>query len=526
MTKITLIKPPMLTKSKSFHLSHGVPPIGLAYIAGALKAHGYPYFILDAHGEKIQRFAYVEQEFIIHGLMPDEIVARIPKETKYVLMSFMFSCEKKLYYDISSRIRELYPEKIIIVGGEHVTAAYKEILDHSYADYCVLGEGDEVIINLLKALEDNQPVKSVGGVAYITDAGKIQHSRLKRIKNIGDYEACWDQFPIENYMAIRTGMNTVNHRAFPISATRGCPYQCTFCSSPNMWGTSYFTRPPSDVVREIKELHEKFQVEHIDFTDLTAMVNRAWTLELCNLLIKENLPVTWQTGAGSRSETFTDEVLVALRESKILKIIFAVEAGSQTTINRIKKNLDVNKVMDRIIRAKKNGHHVKVQFIMGMVDQTLKECLESAWYIIRCSLRGVEDISVFSFYPYPGSEMYDQVDRTHTESDEFYTYSDLYSKQCASNHLTPLQLWLLTTGMMIFCVILQYTLRPWRLWRLFDRVVIKKRPTTQIEMFVFAKFFKDKKLYSHMTDNNFRFMQRKPAFYEVETVTLQQMASN
>ncbi len=520
MTKITLIKPPMLTKSKSFHLSHGVPPIGLAYIAGALKSQNFSYKILDAHGEKIHRFAHVEQDFIIHGLMPEEIVARIPKETEYILISFMFSCEKKLYYDICSRIRNLYPEKIIIVGGEHATAAYKEILDHGYADYCVLGEGDEVIVNLIKALEKNQCMKSVGGIAYVTDTGVIQHSRLKRIKNISEYKACWDQFPIENYMSIRTGMNTVNHRAFPISATRGCPYQCTFCSSPNMWGTSYFTRPPSDVVQEMKELHERYQVEHFDFTDLTAMVNRAWTLELCNLLIKENLPVTWQTGAGSRSETFTDEVLVALKKSKILKIIFAVEAGNQVTIDRIKKNLDVDKVMDRIKRAKRNGHHVKVQFIMGMVDQTLKECLVSAWYIIRCSLYGVEDISVFSFHPYPGSEMYDQVDRTHAESDEFYTYSDLYSKQCASNHLGPIQLWLLTTGMMIFCMALQYTIRPWRLWRLFKNIIITKKPSAQIEMAIFAKFFKDKKLYSHLVDDDFRFQQRKPAFYDVEKIPL------
>ncbi len=95
----------------------------------------------------------------------------------------------------------------------------------------------------------------------------------------------WDLFPLENYID-RHQINGMNiGRSMPLLATRGCPYQCTFCSSPQMWTTRYIPRDPILVVDEIQHHMERYNVTNFDFQDLTAVVKRSWVIKFCNELI-------------------------------------------------------------------------------------------------------------------------------------------------------------------------------------------------------------------------------------------------
>ena len=100
----------------------------------------------------------------------------------------------------------------------------------------------------------------------------------------------------------------------PMLATRGCPYKCSFCSSPQMWTTRYSVREPSDLVDEIEDYVRRYDVKNVDFCDLTAMTTRQWTLDFCDELERRRLGITWQLPVGTRSEGIDEHVLERLAE--------------------------------------------------------------------------------------------------------------------------------------------------------------------------------------------------------------------
>ncbi len=101
-------------------------------------------------------------------------------------------------------------------------------------------------------------------------------------------------------------------RSMPILATRGCPFRCTFCSSPEMWTTRYTVRPVEELVDEIESYVKTHEISNVDFEDLTAFIKRDWILALCAEIERRQLRITYQLPGGTRSEALDREVLEAL----------------------------------------------------------------------------------------------------------------------------------------------------------------------------------------------------------------------
>ncbi len=110
-------------------------------------------------------------------------------------------------------------------------------------------------------------------------------------------------------------------------ATRGCPYSCTFCSSPDMWTTRYYARSPASVVDEIADYVERYGISNVDFEDLTAFINRDWILAFCAELVRRDLHISYQLPSGTRSEALDAEVLAPLWRSGCRNLTYAPESG-------------------------------------------------------------------------------------------------------------------------------------------------------------------------------------------------------
>src|SRR5262245_19125373 len=134
----------------------------------------------------------------------------------------------------------------------------------------------------------------------------------------------------------------------PVLASRGCPFSCTFCTSPQMWGTSLYLRDPKSVVEEIRQLYSVYGIDHVDMIDLVGFIKPTWTKELLNELIKADLPVTWLHGAGTRSEVMSEEILDLIKASKAARIHYAPETGSKSTIEKIGKKIDLDILLAKI----------------------------------------------------------------------------------------------------------------------------------------------------------------------------------
>ena len=139
-------------------------------------------------------------------------------------------------------------------------------------------------------------------------------------------------------------MGISSGRNMPILGTRGCPYQCTFCSNPTMWTTRYTMRDPKDVVDEVESLVKNHAARSIEFFDLTAIVKKDWIIAFCNELKARKLNVSWQLPSGTRSEALDDETLLAIYETNCRLLVYAPESGSPETLRIIKKNLKLDRL--------------------------------------------------------------------------------------------------------------------------------------------------------------------------------------
>jgi radical SAM superfamily enzyme YgiQ (UPF0313 family) len=511
MAHVTLIRPPFVQPADMINQTEGTPSLGLAYLLGSLKDHGHEVCAVDAFGEDVNRLAIITnidaKGILINGIGADKIVSMIPKHTDVIGITCMFSNEWLYARYIINQIKLNFPRVPIIAGGEHITSeSYRSMLYTPALTACALGEGEEIINDLVDALAAGKNLAEVQGIAYFDENGNYRKTeRRLRIKEVDDIPLpSWEEIPIENYLAAGLGNGTLERRAMPMLASRGCPYTCTFCSSPSMWGIRWVSRNPRLVVDEIKSYIKRYGINHIDFNDLTTVINRAWIIEFCQLLISENLGITWSLSSGTRSEALDHEVLGYMKRAGIQRITYAPESGSNATLQRVKKKVNLEKMTGSIRSSVKVGIYSRANFIFGLPDQTKFEAFESVAFATKLCFLGMYDIACMCFAPYPGSELFERLIReggikTDHGYDEFLI-NNLTTKVTGmkswSKYIPSWSMPLWTIGTTIYFYSLQFILRPHRLFQLCYRL-IKRNPTTMFETIVyglFVSFFRRKKL--------------------------------
>jgi anaerobic magnesium-protoporphyrin IX monomethyl ester cyclase len=405
--RVCLIQPSTLTSADAYGLDV-VPPLGLAYIASALKGAGHHVTFVDGVGEALERYgrAVGYEGLLVHGLSIEEIVARIDPDAHVVGVSSMFSNQWLFIRDLLLAIRNTYPEKLVVMGGEHVTACADYIIESCQAaDVCVLGEGEETIVDLVDAYRTGRPLAGVAGIVFRDNGKAVRTPRRGRIRAIDEIpEPDWSIVPIERYIdhGITYGANL--GRSIPLLASRGCPFQCTFCSSPQMWTTLWSARKPELVVAEMKKYKTRYNVTNFDFYDLTAIVRKQWIADFCKLLIKEKVNVTWQLASGTRSEAIDSEITPLLYEAGCRLVIYAPESGSPEELKRIKKKVKLDRMIASMRDAHRAGIETKANMIFGMLGMTWRDVFHSYKFIARMALAGVTNVAGYPFSPYPGSE--------------------------------------------------------------------------------------------------------------------------
>ncbi len=402
-------------------------PLGLAFIAGALHKAGHEVYVIDSICEAPYNFNLFYDDLYTNGLSVQEIIDRIEPDTDIIGINCMFSFNWMSDRHIIDRIHEKYPRIKIITGGEHATALPQHSLATSKGLLaCVLGEGEETVVDLVNAIETFRDLKDVPGIVYKNEFGDIitnpRRDRKQDVENIA--RPYWDIFPTDKYFEHKLyyGVNKEG-RTLPVMATRGCPYQCTFCSSANMWGTRYYMREPESVIEEIKYYKDKYKVNNIDFFDLTAIIKRAWILKFCKLLIEENLNITWQIPAGTRAEVIDEEVAYYLKKAGCTHITYAPETGSEEMLKLIKKRLNLKKMIRSIKASHKMGMNVKLNMIISFPEETHKSIWQTIRFLAKTVVAGADDMYPSVFHPYPGSEYFNRLlkeGKINIDSDQYY----------------------------------------------------------------------------------------------------------
>jgi radical SAM superfamily enzyme YgiQ (UPF0313 family) len=214
-----------------------------------------------------------------------------------------------------------------------------------------------------------------------------------------------------------------------------------------MWTTRYYARAPEDVVDEIEQWLEVYGIDAVDFYDLTAIVRRQWVLAFCRRLRERGLRITWQLPSGTRSEALDAEVLGEMFGTGCRNVSYAPESGSLATLTRIKKKVRPDRMIASMRAAVDAGLNVKANIIMGFPEETEKDLVDTLRFMSRMALAGVHDVSVWTFAPYPGSQLFAELaarGRIGEMNDDYFagllSYSDFTRTVSYSDHLTAEQL--------------------------------------------------------------------------------------
>lgn len=426
---ICLVRPPA-TECFRFATTSLSLPLGLAYVAGALEASGRRVHVVDAVGESpAQRTRYVTGYLI--GLSLEEVAARIPAAATLVGITVVFTHEWPAVVRLIELIKARRPDLPVVLGGEHVTSLPEFCMATSRADHLVLGEGEETIVTLADALERRAPLRAVDGLVFRDADGAIVANR-RRIR-ARDVDAipwpAWRHFKLEAYHANRfVGGIYSPALTIPILATRGCPYQCTYCSSPNMWSPLWLPRDPVKVVDEIEHYVKTYGAGNFPFQDLTAIIQKDWIVAFCQELIRRELRINWQLPSGTRSEAIDDEVAGLLARSNMTNMAYAPESGSETTRKLIKKKMRTDRLFRSIESAVRADLNVSVFMVIGLPHDTEDHLRENLPFIDRLVESGVRDLSVSFYMALPGTELFESLyDAGRLRLDRAYFYHMIHN---------------------------------------------------------------------------------------------------
>jgi radical SAM superfamily enzyme YgiQ (UPF0313 family) len=195
----------------------------------------------------------------------------------------------------------------------------------------------------------------------------------------------------------------------PILATRGCPYQCTYCSSPRMWTTRWTARDPARVVDEIQHWAETYGASNFPFQDLTVIIRRDWIVAFCQEIIRRGLKIQWQLPTGTRCEVVDDEVARLLHESGCRSLAYAPESGSDETRRLIKKRMKRDALFGAVDAAVRHGIDLTCFLVLGFPHDRDRHMWENFRFVRELARHGVQDIVCAFFFPIPATELFDSL---------------------------------------------------------------------------------------------------------------------
>ena len=411
---VTLIRPPVLTIPSSLSTPRPTPPVGLAYIAATLREVGHRVSVVDAAGSGIEQVSLVDSPvgpLQRRGLAPAEVVDRIPADTELIGVTLMFVHEWPQTRELLDVIRQRFPEVPIVVGGETATSFWRWMFEQTDAiDYVVLGEGEATILELVDCLASGASVAGLPGVVARDPSREPLSGGLpRRMRQLHEVpRPAWDLFPLEDYFR-HPFFGVDRGRSMPLLATRGCPYKCSFCSSPQMWTTRYVVRDPDDVVDEIEAYVKEHSVRNINFCDLTAITKRRWTLDFCDALDRRGLDITWQIPVGTRAEALDEEVLRRLYETGCRNIVYAPESGSERMLEVFDKKVKLPHILTSLRVAHRVGLKTHVNIIIGHPEERWSDLAMSLRFLVKAALAGCDDCAPIMFCPYPGSADFERL---------------------------------------------------------------------------------------------------------------------
>lgn len=382
--KTLLIYPP----SESVYGLPRYPTLGITYLATVLKEKGFSVAVLDMRFPQ-NNLAALKRRLV--SFKPDLVGVGST--------SFDFPGAVKVF----QAVKRFSPSTITLLGGPHATVCSPEAIKEKEIDYFLLGEGEETLPQLLKALKSGRGLKKVRGLIYRTAQGKTRLTAAPVL--IKDLDALpfprWDLFSLNDYQV--RGKLTL-----PLMTSRGCPFNCVYCVSWKTHGRGFRVRSPKNVVDEIENDMARYDARKFSFLDDNFTLDPQRALEICQEIIKRKLKISWTCDQGVRADRVNKKLFQTMKKSGCRLVALGVESADQDVLDEMEKGEKVEAIRQAIKEAKEAGLIVKAFFIVGGPGDSFVKTEKSIQFFKETGV----DIPRFGMMTaYPGSRLWQWVEK-------------------------------------------------------------------------------------------------------------------
>ena len=327
------------------------PPLGLAYLAAAARNAGHPTSVLDGYANDLT-----------HSELLDAISRVHPDVVGLTCTTF----DWPLVADLARQLRRMRPGMRIWIGGPQLSLYPDECMAEIVVDLAVVGEGDEILVQLLDRVDACEDLPGAPGT-IVRSGDELVHGPAGR--PIDDLDSlplpALDLLPLSRYRCLDLPTPFAS-----MVASRGCPFQCRYCSQVYVGGC-YRTHGVERVLDEMTRAREQFGAREIVFFDETFTMHRDWVLGLCEGILRRDLIVPWNV--RTRVDRLDEDVLAAMAEAGCCSVHVGIEAGSERVQKLMNKNLRLDAVARALQVARDVGLETRGYFMLGYPGETPDE---------------------------------------------------------------------------------------------------------------------------------------------------------
>lgn len=372
-----------------------VPPTGMLYVGTILKKKGHQVWVFDVTPK--------DQKRVIRQIMDID-----PDMVGFGAMTTSYSITK----EFNGALKQEIPDAYYLWGGVHASALPEETIKDNNLDFVVYGEGELTMLEVCKKIKGKKEdggkqgvnLEGIAGVYYV-DKGRIKKNPPRPYIKDLDAIPIPDRSLLGNFKWYLSPPGILRGKFYygitTMYTSRGCPYQCIFCASKIVHGSSIRRRSVDNVIEEMRYLKEEFGVTGIYFNDDTFATDIDWLKEFCDKLKESGLDMVWgcQTRASIASEI---NVLRIMKDGGCVQVDIGAESGSDKILKNLKKGITSDMIRESFDNLRKVKMVTFATFILGNPGETLEDVKKTE----EIAKQAPGGVSFLILVPYPGSPLY------------------------------------------------------------------------------------------------------------------------
>ncbi len=414
--RVLLVNPPGTAQD-----GYSGPPLGLLYLAGAVRSAGVDVRVVDGY-----LWGWARMMEAIYYYKPDILGVTCLTPGRHAALRVL------------KMAKTLDPSILTVMGGAHASIMWRQILEnYAQVDLIAWGEGEETMMEIAR----DAPWNTIRGVAY-RENGIARLNPLRPM--IDDLDTlpmpAWDLLGLYGYPArgcgVHNGVDTSRVPRVPVAFGRGCTGHCSFCSSWWLWH-GYRHRSPGNMMKELEYLYHDRGCRHFYFVDDSFTVDRGAIMRLCNLIIGSGMDIAFT--ASTRCDLVDTELLEKLHNAGCYELSMGVESGSPRVLEHIENGKNSETSLRAIGMCKEAGIRAIALLIIGSKGETWRSILETISFLNKARPDGIG--SVGGLWLLPGTRAYSQNKKAGYIDDDFWLGPEPYKLYTRERGPLTLKVW-------------------------------------------------------------------------------------